>query len=233
MSSNTQSYRSGKTTGYQTTIPLEYQPTRKYATGILDHDCVNNRRELINQWATEMSLIIQTDDNTRDDLDLMATLVQHKTTGNVRNHMKSGVLEELKSVSQDGETFLKNIVNLIYTHWIGEDYLTNEAATKQEEKTKAKLHLMQMGVCDLCEYENFHCEYAYHFHKLHPSEYRQFVEIYLHKIPSAHSPLSFHHITFILPHSSSSCSILSTKRHGVSQRASSPRVTQGPSSFQR
>ena len=132
-------YSSGKTNfNAKPGIPAEYQPERKYPASILDLDCALNRRELIENWVTEMSLIIQTDDSLRDDLDLILLLAKHKTAGNVKKFIE-GLDWEPHKIDRNGEQFFAVIVSLIYSIFEGTDVAGNliEELNKKKKRLRS------------------------------------------------------------------------------------------------
>ena len=159
-------YSSGKTRfNTKPGILVEYQPERKYAASILDLDCTINRKELIERWVTEMSLIIQTDDNLIDDLDLILLLAKHKTAGNVKKFIESLDWEGYKQ-NKNGEQFFAIIASFIYSIFEGTDVAGNLISEIEKQKENAKAVFSKIQLCNLCQFEYFHCEYEKHLYHI-------------------------------------------------------------------
>lgn len=142
-------YRSGKTYGnFHTKIPTDYQPEKKWPATILNIDCATNRQELIEAWDNQMRLIIMTDDNLRDDLDLIEVLAKEKTTGVANALIRQVSWAEIKidkTTGQNvkGEDFLRHITNGLFGVFTGYDYLGQGQAEKARKVEQSLQRLEQ------------------------------------------------------------------------------------------
>jgi hypothetical protein len=53
------------------------------------------------------------------------------------------------------EDFLQNVVNLLYSVFIGINYLTDSANQIKIEQEASRLRLSRLQICDLCELDDF------------------------------------------------------------------------------
>ena len=129
-----------------------------------------------------MSIIIQTDDNLRDDLDLILLLAKHKTAVNVKKFIESLDWEGYKQ-NKNGEQFFAIIASFIYSIFEGTDVAGNLITEIEKQKENAKIALSKIQLCDLCQFEYFHCEYEKHLYHIPFLEQANYIEDYLRKIP--------------------------------------------------
>ncbi|KAJ9535106.1 LOW QUALITY PROTEIN: hypothetical protein OSB04_un001816 [Centaurea solstitialis] len=110
-----------------------------FGSNILNIDCTANRKELIDIWAQEISLIIQTSDSYQD-CNAVLLLIEHKTTGIVNSFIKNTTWNQRK----DPIGAFDDILDAIYTMFLGIDLTENKL---QESKLTYQIpmsHLLQI-----------------------------------------------------------------------------------------
>jgi hypothetical protein len=179
------SYQSGRTYGYKRfRVPEDYRPDKSFDFfDVLNIDCLPNeaRKILIEGWHNNMVLIIQTDDHLRDDFTLAHTLMLRKSVGLAHKLIEG--LDKDQFMRGTCEDFLQNVVNLLYSVFIGINYLTDSANQVRIEQENSRLRLTRLQICDLCELDSFTCDYEKHLFNLPNQEWVKFIEDYLRKIP--------------------------------------------------
>lgn len=182
-------YCSGKTSGtFHTKIPMDYQPEKKWASTMLNLNCVTNRKELIEAWDNQMHLIIMTDNELRDDLDLIETLVKEKTIG-VARAMVTQVdwtpmkMNPVTKQHVTGEEFLRHITNYLYSVFTGYDCFLQGPIEQARKVEKARQRLERLQICDLCLLPQFYCDYEENLMVLPMSEWEKYIEAFLRKVP--------------------------------------------------
>ncbi|XP_074360256.1 uncharacterized protein LOC141700375 [Apium graveolens] len=139
-----------------------------------------NRKELIDTWEKEISLIIQTNKDAYDDQNTVLLLIEHKTLGVINNFIKNTTWEPVMSPV----TAFENILDDIYTMFLE----INQASDKLQEllriKEKARTRITNMQLCNICFLNQFFCDYEKYLYQLDDqAEYVKYVKYYLLKIP--------------------------------------------------
>ena len=165
------SYNSGRSTGFRRyNIPEDYVPEKKFQMDILDLDCLDDkeRRKRIDAWHYSMTLIISTDTNLLDDFGLTYTLMLNKSL-RLAHKLILGIDQEL---FMRGNTldFLQNIVNLLYTVFLGTNYLNDGENQIRIEQEESRLRLTRLQICDLCDLNAFTCDYEEHLFNIPNAE---------------------------------------------------------------
>jgi len=179
------SYQSGKTSGYKKfRVPEEYRPDKSFDFfEVLNVNCMSNeeRKLRIEGWHNNMVLIIQTDDHVRDDFSLAHILMLKKSVGLAHKLIEG--LNKAEFMIGTCEDFLQNVVNLLYSVFIGVNYLTDSANQIKLEQENSRLRLSRLQICDLCELDAFTCDYEEHLFNLPNQEWIKYIEDYIRKIP--------------------------------------------------
>ena len=178
------SYRSGRTSGFRRfNIPEDYVPERKFSMDVLEIDCLpdNERRKRIEAWHNSMILIIATDTTLMDDFSLTYTLMLNKTLGLAHKLLKG--IDRDQFMRGTSEDFLKNVVNLSYSVFLGTNYLNDGENQIRIEQEESRQRLTRLQICDLCELDAFTCDYEKHLFNIPNQEWTLYIEAYLRKIP--------------------------------------------------
>ena len=151
-----------------------------YGSTILDIDGKTNRKELIDKWAQEISLIIQTNSEAYDDQQTVLLLMEHKTTGIVNSLIKNTTWHPVT----DPILAYENVIDVLYTMFLGINLATNKLIELDKIVSKAKSMLTKMQLCDICFLDQFHGDYEKYLYQLNNKEdFKKFVCDYLLKIP--------------------------------------------------
>nr|BAO53546.1 capsid protein [Cauliflower mosaic virus] len=155
------------------TIPGQKQTT----IGMLNIDCQANRRTLIDDWAAEIGLIVKTNREDYLDPETILLLMEHKT---------SGIAKELIRNTRWNRTtgdIIEQVINAMYTMFLGLNYSDNKVAEKIEEQEKAKIRMTKLQLCDICYLEEFTCDYEKNMYKTELADFPGYINQYLSKIP--------------------------------------------------
>ena len=155
------------------TIPGQKQTTM----GMLNIDCQANRRTLIDDWAAEIGLIVKTNREDYLDPETILLLMEHKT---------SGIAKELIRNTRWNRTtgdIIEQVIDAMYTMFLGLNYSDNKVAEKIEEQEKAKIRMTKLQLCDICYLEDFTCDYEKNMYKTELADFPGYINQYLSKIP--------------------------------------------------
>ena len=151
-----------------------------YGSNILNIDGKNNRKELIDKWAQEISLIIQTNSEAYDDYNTVLLLMEHKTTGVVNSLIKNTAWEPVMNPILAYE----KVIDAIYTMFLGINLATNKSLELAKMVSNAKSMLTNMQLCNICFLDQFFGDYEKYLYQLNDKDdYKKFVCDYLLKIP--------------------------------------------------
>lgn len=170
--------RYGETSRVKTTRPRMASETFGANPRILNLDCNNSlehRRRMIDEWAAEISLTIQTNQDEYYDPKMVLLLMEHLSGGSVKSFIKTTNWSVL------GGNIYDTILDGIYTMFLG--IQPNKAEEKAKEQAAAREKLLKLQLCDICHLDPFTCDYEKALYKIDPSEYPPLIEQYLAKIP--------------------------------------------------
>nr|XP_043638313.1 uncharacterized protein LOC122609329 [Erigeron canadensis] len=145
-------------------------------------DCIfdfERRKEIIDKWNTEISLIIQSNPNEFSHARTVLLLVEHKSSGIIQNMIKGTNW----NIDLHGGDLYYQIIGAIYMMFLGLDFVTNRDQENGRIQEKARQALTKAQICDMCLLEDFTCLFEQNLYKLSTSEYHNWIEIYLMKIP--------------------------------------------------
>nr|WNO44334.1 Capsid protein [Dahlia common mosaic virus] len=157
-------------------------PTNGLNNNILDIDCItdmNIRKQMIDDWLTNLSLIIQSNPTSFEQARQVLILAEHHSRGNVQNFIKKIKWNETLS----GSKMLDEITQGLYTMFLGLDYISNSINEQQKISQEAINIMTKAQLCDLCYLDQFTCLFEKNLGKLDPEEFPKWTEIYLRKIP--------------------------------------------------
>nr|GEY84107.1 TPA: orf y [Tanacetum cinerariifolium] len=109
-------------------MPLHKRiPNKNNASGaidVLNLDCIsdlNERKRILEKWSTEISLILQTNQDDFQTAKSVLTLIEHKTKGNIQSLVKQAQWNE----DLHGIDFFDSVIDVLYTMFVGIDYHGN------------------------------------------------------------------------------------------------------------
>ncbi|GJX02555.1 mitochodrial transcription termination factor [Tanacetum coccineum] len=111
------------------------------AINILNLDCISDlteRKRILEKWSTEISLILQTNQDDFQTAKSVLTLIEHKTEGNIQSLVKQAQWNE----DIHGIDFFDSVIDILYTMFVGIDYHGNkdlEIIKEQEQARRNKL----------------------------------------------------------------------------------------------
>lgn len=146
----------------------------------LNIDCAENRKQLIDKWAGEIGLIIQTNPEY-DTVEKVRALLEHRTSGIANEFIRNTTWTDPRRTSI-GEA-LEEILSAFYAAFLGINYVTDRQNELEKVKNKARTFLTKTQLCDICELGTFNCAYEQNFYKIDQNEWPKFIEMYLTKIP--------------------------------------------------
>ncbi|XP_076910550.1 uncharacterized protein LOC143568235 [Bidens hawaiensis] len=145
-------------------------------------DCLfdfGKRKEVIDKWNTEISLIIPSNPEEFSNAEALLLLIEHKSSGIIQDFIKGHVWNE----DLYGEDLFDQIINAMYMMFLGLDFLTNIDQENQKLHEKARQNLTKAQLCDICLLDDFTCLFEQNLYTLSTGEYHSWIEAYLMKIP--------------------------------------------------
>lgn len=153
------------------------------AINILNIDCISDlktRKQIIDKWATEISLIIQTNQDDFIKARSVSLLVEHKTSGIVQNFIRNNTWTE----DLHGADLFEAMINIIYTYFLGIDYTSNKLVEIEKRAENARTVLTKLQLSDICFLDQFICIYEKNLYDIpNAHEYAQWITAFLMKIP--------------------------------------------------
>ena len=143
----------------------------------LNLDCADNQKYLIDRWAAEIRLIVQTNPEAYQDPKTILLLMENKSYGIAKQFIKSTQWNTLAGDVQD------NVVSALYVMFLGLDYTLNQAKEQEKERDAARKRMWKLQLCDICKLKDFNCDYEENIHKLEAHEFPGIIAQYLSKIP--------------------------------------------------
>lgn len=118
--------------------------------------------------------------------------ILHKLGGNVRNWYETlpesdkRILENgiVNGTSETGLHVIQKFKDAIYHSFVGLDALTQKDRVAKQQVEKAKWHLDNMIICDMCYFPEFACEYEKYYHQLDDTSKKHYIDVFLNKLPS-------------------------------------------------
>nr|GFB19393.1 hypothetical protein [Tanacetum cinerariifolium] len=152
------------------------------AINILNLDCIsdlNERKRIPKKWSTEISLILQTNQEDFQMAKSVLTLIEHKTEGNIQRLIKQAQWNE----DLHGIDFFDSVIDVFYTMFVGIDYHSNKDLEINKEQDQARRNLTRVQLINICSLDEYTCIYEKNLYKVPLSEHLQWIEAYLMKIP--------------------------------------------------
>ncbi|KAJ0570140.1 putative caulimovirus coat protein [Helianthus annuus] len=151
-------------------------------TNTIKINCIfnfNKRKDLIDKWNTEISLIIQTNPEEFSHAKALLLLVEHKSVVVIQDFIKGTTWNE----DLHGEDLFDQIINAIYMMFLVLDFMTDKDQESQKLLEKARQNLAKAQLCDICLLDDFTCFYETNLYKLSSGEFHSWIDAYLMKIP--------------------------------------------------
>ena len=152
------------------------------AINILNLDCIsdlNERKRILEKWSTEISLILQTNQDDFLTTKSVLTLIEHKTEGNIQSMIKQAQWNE----DLHGNDLFDSVIDVLYTMFIGIDYLSNKDSEILKEQEQARRNLTRVQLKNICSLDEYTCLYERYLYKIPLGEHTQWIEAYLMKMP--------------------------------------------------
>ncbi|GJT96838.1 reverse transcriptase domain-containing protein [Tanacetum coccineum] len=152
------------------------------AINILNLDCISDlteRKRILEKWSTEISLILQTNQDDFQTAKSVLTLIEHKTEGNIQSLVKQAQWNE----DLHGIDFFDSVIDILYTMFVGIDYHGNKDLEIIKEQEQARRNLTRVQLINICSLDEYTCVYEKNIYKIPLSEHLQWIEAYLMKIP--------------------------------------------------
>ncbi|AAP78923.1 putative capsid protein [Cestrum yellow leaf curling virus] len=172
-------------------IPKEYKPIHQDEnSSILNLDCIDNAPALFVSWTSKHGLELQLNKHFENFSDNeIWNYTQYYTRGSVQKFLseqdyQTDVAPNLALVQGGPYAKFKYIVQTIYGEFIGKDIRDHSQDLINQEAEKARFHLANMIICDLCYFDNYTCEYRKYFYMLTPDERSTYIELFLQKLPA-------------------------------------------------
>ena len=150
---------------------------------VLNIDCIQDlklRERVIEKWVTEISLILQTNPVDFEKTRNVLLLMEHKTDGIVQKFIRNNPWNE----DLHGTDTFDNIINVIYTTFLGLDYVSNKDKTLSEKINIARIAMTKIQLHDISLLDKYTCIYESHLYEIPDrNEYSQWIAAYLMKIP--------------------------------------------------
>ncbi|GJY42541.1 putative transcription factor interactor and regulator CCHC(Zn) family protein [Tanacetum coccineum] len=113
------------------------------AINILNLDCISDlteRKRILEKWSTEISLILQTNQDDFQTAKSVLTLIEHKTEGNIQSLVKQAQWNE----DLHGIDFFDSVIDILYTMFVGIDYHGNKDLEIIKEQEQARRNLTRL-----------------------------------------------------------------------------------------
>ncbi|GKD59466.1 putative transcription factor interactor and regulator CCHC(Zn) family protein [Tanacetum coccineum] len=149
---------------------------------ILNLDCISDlteRKRILEKWSTEISLILQTNQDDFQTAKSVLTLIEHKTEVNIQRLVKQAQWNE----DLHGIDFFDSVIDILYTMFVGINYHGNKDLEIIKEQEQARRNLTRVQLINICSLDEYTCVYEKNIYKIPLSEHLQWIEAYLMKIP--------------------------------------------------
>ncbi|CAH1450662.1 unnamed protein product [Lactuca virosa] len=150
---------------------------------VLNIDCIQDlklRERVIEKWVTEISLILQTNPDEFGNAKNVLLLLEHKTDGIVQKFLRNNNWNE----ELHGLDLFDSLINVIYTTFLGLDYISNKDFTINKKVDIARVSMTKLQLHDICLLDKYTYRYESYLYDIpQRSEYSQWISAYLMKIP--------------------------------------------------
>ncbi|CAH1448332.1 unnamed protein product [Lactuca virosa] len=152
----------------------------QFRTNVLNIDNIEtNRKEVMDRWTSEISLIIQTNKEKYATKESILLLFDHKTSGIVQNFIKN-----TNWICHNPMIVFQDMLDAIYMMFLGIDLIEDKANETKREIEKTKSRLTNLTICDICFLDHYTCDYETNLYKIFYSNlYLELIKQYLLKIP--------------------------------------------------
>nr|KAJ0188041.1 hypothetical protein LSAT_V11C900505820 [Lactuca sativa] len=138
------------------------------------------RERVVEKWVTEISLILQTNPDEFEKAKNVLLLLEHKTDGIVQKFLRNNNWNE----ELNGSDLFDNLINVIYTTFLGLDYISNKDFTINKKVDIARVSMTKLQLHGISLLDKYTCMYESYLYDIpQRSEYVQWISAYLMKIP--------------------------------------------------
>nr|KAJ0190255.1 hypothetical protein LSAT_V11C800404760 [Lactuca sativa] len=149
---------------------------------VLNIDCIQDlklRERVVDKWVTEISLILQTNPDEFEKTKNVLLLLEHKTDGIVQKFLRNNNWND----ELHGSDLFDNLINVIYTTFLGLDYISNKDFTINKKVDIARVSMTKLQLHDISLLDKYTCMYESYLYDIpQRSEYAQWISAYLMKI---------------------------------------------------
>lgn len=174
---------------YNRKVPYEYQPqineTDPIANRILDLDCCRDPSWRLNNWASNLGIEIGALTTLNSNKQATYNLIKQRTTGNVRSFLEEKLVDDPEwAETRNGQDLLGKIQTVLLQEFCGTTTTDEKSeALKRKEAAKAKYILMNLQICNICDFAYYSCEFSRWYYALSTADRPQFIEMFFNKIP--------------------------------------------------
>nr|KAJ0188708.1 hypothetical protein LSAT_V11C900505850 [Lactuca sativa] len=138
------------------------------------------RERVVEKWVTEISLILQTNPDEFEKAKNVLLLLEHKTDGIVQKFLRNNNWNE----ELHGSDLFDNLINVIYTTFLGLDYISNKDFTINKKVDIARVSMTKLQLHGITLLDKYTCMFESYLYDIpQRSEYAQWISAYLMKIP--------------------------------------------------
>ncbi|RYE14831.1 MAG: hypothetical protein EOP45_19130, partial [Sphingobacteriaceae bacterium] len=150
-------------------IPVEKIPEGITNTRALNLDCGSDQEQniRIQKWYNEMKVLVYANEylsRVTNDPKAIREAIMVTLTGNVARWAKYLIFP--KDLDRSGIEYLEAFVQALYQEFLGKDHNAFLEETNSVEQQEAIFRLDNMRLCNLCELEEFICEYLKNYYKV-------------------------------------------------------------------
>nr|KAJ0185387.1 hypothetical protein LSAT_V11C900468470 [Lactuca sativa] len=123
---------------------------------VLNIDCIQDlklRERVVEKWVTEISLILQTNPDEFEKAKNVLLLLEHKTDGIVQKFLRNNNWNE----ELHGSDLFDNLINVIYTTFLGLDYISNKDFTINKKVDIARVSMTKLQLHDISFLDKYTC----------------------------------------------------------------------------
>nr|KAJ0210838.1 hypothetical protein LSAT_V11C400161630 [Lactuca sativa] len=133
---------------------------------VLNIDCIQDlklKERVIEKWVTEISPILQTNPDEFGNAKNVLLLLEHKTDGIVQKFLRNNNWNE----ELHGLDLFDSLINVIYTTFLGLDYVSNKDFTINKKVDIARVSMTKLQLHDICLLDKYHVDMNHIFMIFH------------------------------------------------------------------
>lgn len=120
--------------------------------GVLNLDCIKNKKELIDEWYDSTSVIIQTTPDLLTNLEACYAFIKARLKGNIKNWINQLTEDQQRiywgEISTEGADLLRRITDMIYQEFLGDNSFLRPNDIETTVKT-SNWYLSNIQLCDV------------------------------------------------------------------------------------